>query len=77
MGWKFLGAEDRGIMDRAQPFPFQMLRSEKQGRICTLSVPLIIHVLFESRSLQQNSLTNILNTQYVPRIVLGTGGYKR
>lgn len=79
MGWKFkfLGAERHGVIDKAQPLPFQRLRFEKQGHIHTLSVPPIIYVLSKFQSLQQGGLTNILGTHCVPRTVLGTSGDKR
>lgn len=76
VGMEVLRAEHPGIADQAQLFPFQGLRFEKQGYAYALSVLLVIHA-FESQSFQQNSFTNILNTHYVPRIVLGMVSYKR
>lgn len=71
-----LRAEHPGVADQAQRFPFQGLRVEKQGYVYALSVLLVIRA-FASQSSQQNSFTNILNTHYVPRIVLGIVSYKR
>lgn len=76
VGVEVLRAKHPGIADQAQLFPFQELRFEKQGYVYAVLVLLVIHAL-ESQSFQQNSFTNILNTHYVPRIVLGMVTYKR